>query len=71
MAETALTERNAPNLHGVSSCYDQIKVTGTLPGACSAGGRTSFLFSRDIRIFDYPKFVELLRARIRQRALEV
>jgi len=42
----ALTERYAPNLHGVLSCYDRIIVTGTLPGACYAGGMTSFLYSR-------------------------
>jgi hypothetical protein len=58
-------------LHGVLSCYDRIIVTGTLPGACYAGGMTSFLFSRGIRIFDYPKFAEPLRDRIRERAQEV
>ena len=68
MAAMALTERYAPNLHGVLSCYDRIIVTGTLPGACYAGGMTSFLFSRGIRIFDYPRFAEPLRERIRERA---
>ena len=71
MAATTLTERYAPNLHGVLSCYDRLIVTGTLPGACYAGGMTSFLYSRGIRIFDYPKFAEPLRDRIRQRAQEV
>ncbi len=71
MAATALTERYATNLHGVLSCYDRIIVTGTLPGACYAGGMTSFLYSRGIRIFDYPKFAEPLRDRIRERAHEV
>jgi len=71
MAATTLTERYALNLHGVLSCYDRIIVTGTLPGACYAGGMTSFLFSRGIRIFDYPKFAEPLRDRIRERAQEV
>lgn len=71
MAAAALTERYAENLHGVLSCYDRIIVTGTLPGACYAGGMTSFLYSRGIRIFDYAKFAEPLRDRIRQRAQEV
>lgn len=71
MAATALTERYAANLHGVLSCYDRIIITGTLPGACYAGGMTSFLYSRGIRIFDYPRFAEPLRERIRQRAQEV
>ncbi len=30
MASTALSERYAPNLHGVLSYYDRIIVTGTL-----------------------------------------
>lgn len=71
MAATALVERYAANLHGVLSCYDRIIVTGTLPGACYAGGMTSFLFSRGIRIFDYPRFAEPLRESIRLRAQEV
>jgi hypothetical protein len=71
MAAVALTDRYAANLHGVLSCYDRIIITGTLPGACYAGGMTSFLFSRGIRIFDYPRFAEPLRDRIRQRAQEV
>ena len=71
MAAAALTERYAANLYGELSCYDRIIVTGTLPGACYAGGMTSFLYSRGIRIFDYPKFAEPLRDRIRQRAQEV
>ena len=71
MAATALTERYAANLHGVLSFYDRIIVTGTLPGACYAGGMTSFLYSRGIRIFDYARFAEPLRDRIRQRAQEV
>ena len=68
MAATGLTHRYAANLHGVLSCYDRIIITGTLPGACYAGGMTSFLYSRGIRIFDYPRFAEPLRERIRQRA---
>jgi DNA-binding MarR family transcriptional regulator len=71
MTATALTERYAPNLHGVLSCFDRIIVTGTLPGACYAGGMTRFLFAKGIRIFDYARFAEPLRERIRERALEV
>ena len=44
---------------------------GTLPGACYAQGITSFLYQKNIRIFDYPKFAEPLRKRIRDRAHEV
>jgi len=71
MAATGLTNRYAANLHGVLSCYDRLIVTGTLPGACYAGGMTSFLYSRGIRIFDYPRFAEPLRDRVRERAAQV
>lgn len=67
----SLTERYRERLAGVLSCYDRIVITGTLPGACYAGGMTSFLYSRGIRIFDYARFAEPLRDRIRARAQEV
>ena len=67
MTATTLTQRYAANLSGMLSCYDRIIITGTLPGACYAGGMTSFLYSRHIRIFDYPKFAEPLRERIDAR----
>jgi hypothetical protein len=41
---------------------------GKLPGICFAGGMTSFLYARKIRIFDYPKFAEPFRNRIRESA---
>jgi len=66
-----LTERYRDRLAGVLSCYDRIVITGTLPGACYAAGMTSFLNARGIRIFDYPRFAEPLRERIRTRAQEV
>jgi hypothetical protein len=69
--ETPLVKRYAPKLHGVLSCYDRILITGTLPGACYAGGMTSFLYSQGIRIFDYAKFAEPLRERIREHTVKV
>ena len=71
MSAVALTDRYAANLHGVLSCYDRIIITGTLPGVCYAGGMTSFLYARGIRIFDYARFAEPLRDRIRERAQQV
>ena len=67
----SLTERYRERMHGVLSCYDRVVVTGTLPGACHAKGMTSFLYTQNIRIFDYPRFAEPLRERIRARALEL
>ena len=63
-----LTERYRERLAGVLSCYDRIIVTGTLPGVCYAKGMTAFLSARQIRIFDYPRFAEPLRDRLRERA---
>ena len=71
MSANGLVERYAANLHGVLSCFDRIIIVGTLPGACYAQGMTSFLYQKDIRIFDYPKFAEPLRNRIRDRGHEV
>ena len=55
----------------VLSSYDRIIVTGTLPGACYAKGMTGFLSARQIPIFDYPRFAEPLRDRVRERAAEL
>ena len=67
-----LTERYHAELLGVLSCYDRMIITGTLPGACYAGGMTSFLYSRHIKIFDYAKgFAGPLRGRIRKCAHEL
>jgi hypothetical protein len=71
MTVTTLTDRYATNLRGVLSRYDRIIVTGTPPGACHAGEMTSFLYAKGIRIFDYPRFAEPLRDRIRRRARAV
>ncbi|MBI5470006.1 hypothetical protein HY968_01630 [Candidatus Kaiserbacteria bacterium] len=67
-----LTERYHADLLGALSCYDRMIITGTLPGACYAGGMTSFLYSRHIKIFDYAKvFADPWRERIRQCAHEL
>ena len=66
-----VTERYRERLAGVLSCYDRIIVTGTLPGVCYAQGMTAFLSARQIRIFDYPRFAEPLRDRVRVRAAEL
>ena len=63
-----LTDRYRKRLAGVLSCYDRIVITGTLPGACYAAGVTSFLNAQHIRIFDYARFAEPLRDRIRDAA---
>jgi len=71
MSAQGMVERYSANLHGVLSCFDRIIIVGTLPGACYAQEMTSFLYQRGVRIFDYPRFAEPLRERIRSRAQAV
>lgn len=68
MGLTLLTERYAPQIAGVLSCFDRILVFGTLPKICFAGGMTSYLYEHKIRIFDYPRFAEPFRNRLRENA---
>jgi hypothetical protein len=67
----ALVERYSEQICGVLSCFDRLVITGTIPGVCYADGMSSYLRSRDIRIFDYPRFAEPLRDEIRQNAERV
>jgi hypothetical protein len=41
---------------------------GTLPKICYAGGMTSYLYERKVRIFDYPRFAEPFRDQLRENA---
>lgn len=63
-----MTERYAPQIAGVLSCWDRILIFGTLPKICYAAGMTSYLYERNIRIFDYPKFAEPFRNTLRENA---
>jgi hypothetical protein len=66
MGLTLLTERYRSQIAGVLSCYDRIIIQGTVPGWCYAQGMTEYLYTHQIRIFDYPKWAEPLREAIRQ-----
>ena len=68
MGVELLTKRHASQIAGVPGCYDRLLIFGTLPGICYAGGMTAFLYAREVRIFDYPKFAEPYRERIRENA---
>ena len=63
-----LSERYGNELDGVLSCYDRIVITGSLQPFCYAQGMTHYLYQQGIRIFDYAKFAEPLRERIRANA---
>jgi len=64
----SLKDRYAERISGVLSCYDRVVITGTLPTVCYAAGMTRFLYSKQIRIFDYPAFAATLRELVRERA---
>ena len=53
---------------GVLGCWDRMLIFGTLPKICYAAGMTSYLYERQIRIFDYPKFAEPFRNELRENA---
>jgi hypothetical protein len=68
----SLTTRYQDELLGILSCYDRIIITGTLPGACYAGGMTSYLNAHHIKIFDYTKvFADPLREQLRKNAHDI
>ena len=68
MGLVLFTERHKEEIAGVISCYDRILIQGTLPGLCYAQGMTSYLYARQIRIFDYPRFAQPLRDALRENA---
>jgi hypothetical protein len=43
-------------------------VFGTLPGVCFSEGMTSYLYSHNVRIFDYARFAEPFRNELRESA---
>jgi len=61
-------DRHASKIRGVLSCLDRVIVTGTIPGICFAAGMSSFLTAHGIRIFDYTKWAEPFREKIRANA---
>jgi hypothetical protein len=68
--ETVMTipERYQEQISGILSCYDRMISQGTLPGWCYDQGMTAFLFAQKIRIFDYPRFAQTLREKVRENA---
>lgn len=63
-----LTERRSDQIAGVLSCYDRMLIQGTLPGLCYAEGMTGYLYSKQVRIFDYPRWAQPLRQALRENA---
>ncbi|MCI0419335.1 MAG: MarR family transcriptional regulator, partial [Acidobacteria bacterium] len=65
---TSLLERYKNQIRGVISCYDRVIIQGTLPGLCYAEGMASYLARNGIRLFDYPRWAEPFREKIRTNA---
>jgi hypothetical protein len=68
MTTTLITDKYQAELNGVLNCYDRVLISGNLPDLCYAKGMTKYLYTHDIRIFDYTKFAEPLRDKIRANA---
>ena len=61
-------DRHAERILGVLSCWDRVVITGTFPEICYAQIMTSYLYRKNIRIFDYTQWAEPLREEIRENA---
>lgn len=69
MATTLITQKYQDEIYGVLHCYDRIVISGNLQPLCYAKGMTKYLYTQQIRIFDYAKkFAEPLRNLIRDNA---
>jgi hypothetical protein len=63
-----LTDRYAPRIRGVLSCFDRLLLMGTLPDICHAQALTRELNRRGIRLFDFTQFAKPLGEAIRENA---
>ena len=66
-----LTTTYQDKIEGTLSCFDRIIITGTIPQICYSQGMTSYLYSEGIRIFDYAKFAEPFKDKIRANAEQI
>jgi len=66
-----LTTTYKDKIKGTLSCLDRVILTGTIPQICYSQGMTSYLYSKNIRIFDYSKFAEPLKEELRANAEQI
>jgi hypothetical protein len=64
----AFIARHQDEITGVLSCFDRVVITGTLPDICHPRAMAGFLEYRKIRLFDFPRWAEPLRAELRENA---
>jgi len=58
-------------ISGTLSCLDRVIITGTIPQICYSQGMTSYLYSQNIKIFDYAKFAEPFKEELRANAEQI
>lgn len=63
-----LTTRYADKITGILGCYDRIVIKGTLPTICYAEGMSRYLTMNNILLFDYTKFADPFRGKIKAHA---
>jgi hypothetical protein len=69
MVNQLLSEKYDEALYGVLNCYDRIIISGNLHPLCYAQGMTRYLYTHEIRIFDYAtEFADPLRHAVRDNA---
>ena len=68
MATKLLSQKYEDQVAGMIGCYDRVIIRGYLEPLGYAKGMTKYLYSQNIRIFDYTKFAEPLRDEIRANA---
>ena len=62
-----LVERYKNIIAGVLICSDRLVLSGTLPVLCNQQTMTNYLYSKEIRIFDYAKFCEPYKLKLKVR----
>ena len=66
-----LTTTYRNKIAGILSCLDRVIITGTIPQICYSQGMSSYLYSQNIRIFNYAKFAEPFKEELRANAVQI
>ena len=66
-----LIERYSKKIKGLLKCFDRLVITGTIPLLSNSRSMTSYLYQHEIRIFDYPKFAEQFRDKLKANAEKI
>ena len=68
-----ITETYKSKIACVLSCYDRLILSGTLSGITDGAGMPNYVYQKEVKIFDYPKFAgpfkEVIRKRLQSGAL--